>query len=136
VVCSFRGHCSLLPHLPSPTQEGAANAVVGTFSTTDPDAGATFTYSLLSNPSNLFSVVGNQLRTATAISFASFPSVTIQVGVVWCFEPWACPLPPCPSGTTPRPFVFPPLPEHPLSRTGFGARPGHVDAVGRIHYCG
>jgi hypothetical protein len=60
-------------------QEGTANAVVGTLSAVDPDAGETITYSLAANPNNFFSITGNTLKTAAAISFASYPTVSIQV---------------------------------------------------------
>jgi hypothetical protein len=61
-------------------QEGTANAVVGTLSAVDPDAGETFTFTLASNPNGFFLISGTTLRTAVAISFASYPTVSIQVG--------------------------------------------------------
>src|SRR5690606_20870533 len=53
--------------------ENAADALVGTLGATDPDAGATLTYSLVAgagdDDNGLFSVVAGQLRTRVALDF-------------------------------------------------------------------
>ncbi|WP_262030241.1 cadherin domain-containing protein [Microvirga sp. Mcv34] len=43
-------------------ENSLAGAVVGTLAATDPDAGSTFTYALVSDPDAKFQVVGNQLQ--------------------------------------------------------------------------
>ncbi|WP_435183499.1 cadherin domain-containing protein [Cylindrospermopsis raciborskii G7] len=57
--------------------------VVGNFSTTDPDAGNTFTYSLVTGTGSIdnssFTIVGNQLRTAAAFDFETKNSYSIRV---------------------------------------------------------
>ncbi|MCH4902840.1 hypothetical protein GSN00_00115, partial [Cylindrospermopsis raciborskii CHAB3438] len=57
--------------------------VVGNFSTTDPDAGNTFTYSLVTGTGSIdnssFTIVGNQLRTAAAFDFETKKSYSIRV---------------------------------------------------------
>ena len=62
-------------------QEGVSGATVGTLAAADPDAGATFTFSLASNPNGFFSITGTSLRTAAAISYTAYRSVVVQVGV-------------------------------------------------------
>jgi len=61
----------------------AANSVVGNFSTTDPDTGNTFTYSLVpgtgSTDNAAFSIVGNQLRINNSPDFETKSSYTIRV---------------------------------------------------------
>lgn len=59
--------------------EGVAAATVGSFSCVDPDAGQTCTFSLLSNPNNLFSLTSGVLRTAVAIAYAQYPAIVLQV---------------------------------------------------------
>ncbi len=58
-------------------------AVVGTFSTTDPDAGNTFAYSLVSGTgatdNGVFSIVGNQLQTAAVFNYEVRNSYSIRV---------------------------------------------------------
>ena len=58
-------------------------AVVGTFSTTDPDIGNTFTYTLVngggSGDNGSFSVVGNTLRTAASFNYETKNSYSIRV---------------------------------------------------------
>lgn len=60
-----------------------SGTVVGTFSSTDPDPGDTFTYALVSgtgdsdNPS--FTVVGDELRTAAAFDFETKATYSIRV---------------------------------------------------------
>jgi ELWxxDGT repeat protein len=60
-----------------------AGTAVGTFSTTDPDTGNTFTYSLVTGTgdadNNQFSISGNTLQTATAFNFEGKNSLTIRV---------------------------------------------------------
>ena len=59
------------------------NTVVGTLSTTDPNAGDTFTYSLVSgagdtdNPS--FNISGNQLRTSAVFDYETKNSYSIRI---------------------------------------------------------
>ncbi|XZE32750.1 cadherin domain-containing protein [Pirellulaceae bacterium SH501] len=57
--------------------------VVGTFTTTDPDVGDRFTYSLLGTatfPDNLhFSIVGNEIRTASVFDFETKSEYVVQV---------------------------------------------------------
>ncbi len=59
------------------------HTVVGAFSTTDPDAGNTFTYSLVSGmgdtDNGAFTVVGNQLKTAVAFNYEVRNSYSIRV---------------------------------------------------------
>ena len=49
----------------SVSDNAAAGSVVATFSADDPDTGDTFTYSIVSDPSNNFTIVGNELRVAS-----------------------------------------------------------------------
>jgi hypothetical protein len=61
----------------------ATGTTVGTFSTTDPDTGNTFTYSLASGTGSTdnasFSIVGNQLRAASSFDFESKSSYSVRV---------------------------------------------------------
>ena len=61
----------------------AANTVVGTFSSTDQDAGSTFTYSLVtgdgSTDNSSFTIVGNQLQINSIPDFEAKPSYSIRV---------------------------------------------------------
>ena len=56
---------------------------VGTFSTIDPDAGDTFTYSLVSGTGSTdnasFQIVGSQLRTSATFNYTNNPALTIRV---------------------------------------------------------
>ncbi len=60
-------------------------AAIGTFATTDPDAGETFTYSLVtgtgSTDNTLFKVTGNALSalTASSLNFETKPSYSIRI---------------------------------------------------------
>jgi hypothetical protein len=58
---------------------------VGNFSTTDPDSGETFTYSLVagvgSGDNASFSITGNQLKTNTALDYETKTSYSIRVRV-------------------------------------------------------
>ncbi|MFN9369654.1 MAG: cadherin repeat domain-containing protein, partial [Planctomycetia bacterium] len=60
-----------------------AGTVVGTFSTTDPDAGDTFTYSILPDATldgtTRFTIVGNELRTTGGFDFESKASFRVRV---------------------------------------------------------
>lgn len=60
-----------------------ANSVVGTFSTVDPDAGDTFTYSLVAGTgatdNAAFAIAGNQLQIKNAPNFETKPSYAIRV---------------------------------------------------------
>ncbi len=53
-------------------------AVVGTFSTTDPDEGDSFTYMLVSG-NNAFTIVGDQLLTNSSLDFETQSSYSIRV---------------------------------------------------------
>nr|RNJ70892.1 MAG: DUF4347 domain-containing protein [Leptolyngbya sp. IPPAS B-1204] len=61
----------------------AANTVVGTFATTDPDTGNTFTYTLVSGAGSTdnaaFSIVGNQLRINASPDYEAKSSYNIRV---------------------------------------------------------
>jgi len=59
------------------------NTVVGTLSTTDPDAGDTFTYSLVSGSgdsgNSAFNISGNQLRTSAVFDYEAQNSYSIRI---------------------------------------------------------
>ena len=61
----------------------AANTAVGTFASTDPDTGNTFTYSLVAGTgntdNNAFTINGNQLQINTSPNFATKSSYNIRV---------------------------------------------------------
>ncbi|WP_235528909.1 cadherin domain-containing protein, partial [Cylindrospermopsis sp. CR12] len=61
----------------------ASGTVVGNFSTTDPDAGNTFTYSLVTGTgatdNSFFTIDGGQLKTAAAFNFETKNSYSIRV---------------------------------------------------------
>ncbi|GJM28772.1 MAG: hypothetical protein DHS20C17_14070 [Cyclobacteriaceae bacterium] len=61
----------------------ASGTTVGTLSTTDPDAGDTHTYTLVSGTGDTdnasFSIVGDQLQTAAVLDFESGSSLSIRV---------------------------------------------------------
>ncbi|MBD2679855.1 MULTISPECIES: hypothetical protein [Nostoc] len=61
----------------------AANSVVGNFSTTDPDTGNTFTYTLVtgtgSTDNAAFSIVGNQLQINNSPDFETKSSYSVRV---------------------------------------------------------
>jgi gliding motility-associated-like protein len=68
----------------SSVNEGlAANTVVGSFLTTDPDAGETFTYSLVSGTGSTnnvsFNILGGNLRTSSVFNFTTKSSYNIRV---------------------------------------------------------
>ena len=69
--------------------------VVGTFSTTDPDAGDTFTYSLVAGTGDedngSFTIDGNQLKTAAVFDYETKSSYSVRVrstdqGALWLEE--------------------------------------------------
>ena len=69
---------------PSSVMEGQpVGTTVGTFSTTDPDAGNTFTYSLVggtgSTDNSSFTISGGTLQTAAIFNFATKSSYSIRV---------------------------------------------------------
>ncbi|MFM7074360.1 MAG: cadherin domain-containing protein, partial [Planctomycetota bacterium] len=64
--------------------EGAgANALVGEFSATDPDAGETFSYSLVRGTGDTgnaaFTIAGNQLRAKASLNFATQSTYSVRV---------------------------------------------------------
>ncbi len=84
-----------LPNLPSQTPtnitlsatsvaSGAAiGTTVGTFTSTDPDTGDTFTYTLVAGTGDTdnssFTITGNQLKTAVAVNAATKSSYSLRV---------------------------------------------------------
>ncbi len=84
-----------MPNLPSQTPTNialsatslptgsASGTTVGTFTTTDPDAGDTFTYTLVSGTGDTdnssFTITGNQLKTAAVLNTATKSSYSIRV---------------------------------------------------------
>jgi len=60
-----------------------SGTTVGDLSTTDPDSGNTFAYSLVAGPgstdNNWFAIVGNQLRTAASFDYEAKDSYSIRV---------------------------------------------------------
>lgn len=60
--------------------EGNATGVnIGNFSSTDPDAGSVFTYSLVSGDVSAFTISGNTLKANTVFNFANKNSYSIRV---------------------------------------------------------
>ncbi|MFN9914101.1 MAG: cadherin repeat domain-containing protein, partial [Pirellulaceae bacterium] len=64
-------------------ENSAANSAVGTLSTTDPDAGDTFTYTLVTGTDDTdndsFNISGNSLRATSSFDFETKPSYTVRV---------------------------------------------------------
>jgi autotransporter-associated beta strand protein len=64
-------------------ENAGTNAVVGTLSTTDPESGNTFTYSLVSGAGSTdnatFNVAGNQLRATASLNFEAKNSYSVRV---------------------------------------------------------
>jgi mRNA-degrading endonuclease HigB of HigAB toxin-antitoxin module len=64
-------------------ENNAVNAVIGTLSSTDPDAGSSFTYSLVSGSGSTdnasFNISGNQLRASAAFNHEIVSSYSIRV---------------------------------------------------------
>jgi hypothetical protein len=64
-------------------ENSVSGTAIGTFSTTDPDAGNTFTYSLVSPQTNVdnqaFSIVGNQLRSFAVFNFEAKSSYSVVI---------------------------------------------------------
>src|SRR4029077_16824992 len=67
--------------VPNAVAENAANATVGTLSSTDPDAGNTFTYSIVAGGDGAqFAIAGNELRVgATALDFEAGATRSVTV---------------------------------------------------------
>ncbi|MFZ9520009.1 MAG: cadherin domain-containing protein [Silvanigrellaceae bacterium] len=63
----------------SVAENSAAVTTVGTFSTTDPDAGNTFTYTLAGTDAASFSLIGNTLSTASSFNYESKSSYSISI---------------------------------------------------------
>ncbi len=64
-------------------ENAAADSLVGNLSTTDPNSGDTFTYSLVtgtgSTDNALFSISGSQLRVAGVLNFETKPTYSVRV---------------------------------------------------------
>ena len=64
-------------------ENAGANAVVGALSTTDPDVGGTFVYSLVAGVGGAdnaaFNIAGNSLRATTSLNFEAKASYTVRV---------------------------------------------------------
>ena len=64
-------------------ENAAAGTVVATLGATDPDAGSTFTYTLASDPSGKFEIVGNEIRlkTGATLDYETATSHNVNVTV-------------------------------------------------------
>ena len=64
-------------------ENAAAGTAIGTFTSTDPDTGNTFTYTLVSGPGSTdnasFQIVGDQLQSAAVFDFEANSSYSIRV---------------------------------------------------------
>ena len=64
-------------------ENAGANAILGTLSTADPDAGNTFIYTLVAGEGSadnaVFTIVGNEVRTAAAFDYETRNSFTVRV---------------------------------------------------------
>jgi hypothetical protein len=64
-------------------ENAGANAPIGTFTTTDPDSGDTFTYELVtgtgSTDNGLFNIDGNTLRATSSLDFEAQPTYSVRV---------------------------------------------------------
>ena len=64
-------------------ENGGTNAVVGAFSTTDPDSSNTFTYTMVSGTGSTdnaaFNISGNQLRATASLDFETKSSYSVRV---------------------------------------------------------
>ncbi|MFB6456848.1 cadherin domain-containing protein [Chitinophaga sp. Hz27] len=62
-----------------------AGTVIGSFSTTDPDANSSFTYSLVtgtgSDDNSTFTIIGNQLQAAASFDFETKSQYTVRIRV-------------------------------------------------------
>jgi Ca2+-binding RTX toxin-like protein len=58
-----------------------AGTIIGTLGRSDVDAGDTATYSLVSNPGNLFQIQGNTLTTVAPLNYEGASSFTVRVRV-------------------------------------------------------
>ncbi|NBQ15440.1 MAG: cadherin repeat domain-containing protein, partial [Proteobacteria bacterium] len=65
----------------SVAENAAVGAVVGTLSTTDPDTGDTFTYSLVGGVADnaAFAITGSELKTAAGLNFEAKASYTLVI---------------------------------------------------------
>ncbi len=74
---------SLVLSAASVAENQIAGTSIGTFSTTDPDLGNTFTYAFASgaggNDNALFRILGNSLRTSQPLDFEAQPTYSIRV---------------------------------------------------------
>lgn len=62
-------------------ENSALGATIGTLSATDPDAGETFTFSLVNSAGGLYSITGNSLKVAGPLDFEGQSTQTIRVRV-------------------------------------------------------
>ena len=62
-------------------ENAAAGTVVATLGATDPDAGSTFTYTLSSDPSGKFEIVGDEIRLKAGASLDHEAAASHQVNV-------------------------------------------------------
>jgi formylglycine-generating enzyme required for sulfatase activity len=64
-------------------ENAGANAVIGVFTTTDPDAGNTFAYTLVTGSGDtdnaIFNISGNQLRATASLDFEKKSSYSVRV---------------------------------------------------------
>jgi hypothetical protein len=60
-------------------EHNPADAVIGDLSTTDPDSGQTFTYTLVTNPDNKFKIAGSQLLANAVLEYEDNTSYTIRI---------------------------------------------------------
>ncbi|WP_102348305.1 DUF4347 domain-containing protein [Bacillus sp. Marseille-P3661] len=65
----------------SVAENSPVGTTIGILNTTDPDAGDTFTYSLISGDTENFSISGNELRTNGVLDFESTNSYSVTVRV-------------------------------------------------------
>lgn len=67
----------------SVTENSASGTTIGTLSTTDPDAGESFSYSLVSGTGDtdngVFTIIENQLKTAAVFNFETKSSYSIRI---------------------------------------------------------
>jgi len=60
-------------------EHNPADTVIGDLSTTDPDSGQTFTYTLVTNPDDKFKIVGSQLQTNAVLEYEDNTSYAIRI---------------------------------------------------------
>lgn len=66
---------------PAVNENSAVGTVIGTLGGVDQDAGASFTYQIVSDPNNKFSLSGNQLLVNGILNYESSPSHDVQIKV-------------------------------------------------------